>query len=69
MYYIDFVVFMDNPDKTWDDILARHTQKAPPEPTLFGDYGAYFSEKEARSPFFLGFWQGGYAYFCFTGQQ
>ena len=37
MYYIDFVVFMDNPDKTWDDILARHTQKAPPEPTLFGD--------------------------------
>ena len=37
MYYIDFVAFMENPNKTWDDILARQTQKAPPEPTLFVD--------------------------------
>lgn len=35
MYYIDFVAFMENPDKTWEDILAKETQKAPPEPTLF----------------------------------
>ena len=35
MYYIDFVRFMENPDKTWDDILAKESQKAPPEPTLF----------------------------------
>ena len=35
MYYIDFVAFMENPDKTWDDILAKQTQKAPPGQTLF----------------------------------
>lgn len=35
MYYIDFVVFMENPDKTWNNILANEKQKAPPEPTLF----------------------------------
>ena len=35
MYYIDFVRFMENPDRTWDDILARERQKAPPQPTLF----------------------------------
>ena len=36
MYYIDFVAFMENPDKTWDDILAKQTQKAPSGQTLFG---------------------------------
>lgn len=35
MYYIDFVAFMENPDKTWDDILVKEVQKAPPEPSLF----------------------------------
>ena len=35
MNYIDFVAFMENPDKKWEDILAKETQKAPPEPTLF----------------------------------
>ena len=35
IYYIDFIRFMENPDKTWDDILEKETQKAPPEPTLF----------------------------------
>ena len=35
MYYIDFVRFMENPDKTWNDILAKEKQKGPPEPTLF----------------------------------
>ena len=35
MYYIDFITFMENPDKTWEDILAKEQQKAPPEPTLF----------------------------------
>lgn len=29
IYYIDFVAFMENPDKTWDDILANEAQKAP----------------------------------------
>lgn len=35
MYYIDFIAFMENPDKTWEDILAKGGQKAPPEPSLF----------------------------------
>lgn len=35
MYYIAFVAFMENPDKTWDDILVKEVQKAPPEPSLF----------------------------------
>jgi len=35
MYYIDFVVFMENPDKTWNNILAKEGQKAPPEPSHF----------------------------------
>lgn len=35
MYYIDFIRFMEKPDKTWNDILAKEKQKAPPEPTLF----------------------------------
>ncbi len=27
MYYIDFIAFMENPGKTWDDILAKEAQK------------------------------------------
>lgn len=33
MYYINFIRFMENPDRTWDDLLAKETQKPPPEPT------------------------------------
>ena len=33
--YIDFVAFMENPDKTWNNILAKEEQKAPLEPSLF----------------------------------
>src|SRR5574344_72754 len=35
MYYVDFIAFMENPEKTWNDFLAKKMQKAPPEPTLF----------------------------------
>ena len=35
MYYINFISFMENPDKTWDDIVAGDVQKAPPQPILF----------------------------------
>ena len=35
MYYIDFIRFMEKPDRTWNDIVAKETQKAPPEPTFF----------------------------------
>ncbi len=27
--------FMENPDKTWNNILAKEEQKAPLEPSLF----------------------------------
>ena len=35
MYYVDFIAFMENPEKTWNDFLAKEMQKAPPEPRLF----------------------------------
>ena len=35
MYYLDFIAFMENPDKNWDEIQARSSAKAPPEPSLF----------------------------------
>ena len=35
MYYVDFIAFMENPEKTWTDFLAKKIQKAPPEPSLF----------------------------------
>lgn len=35
MYYVDFIAFMENPEKTWTDFLAKEMQKAPPEPSLF----------------------------------
>ena len=35
MYYINFISFMENPDKTWEDRLERDVQKAPPQPILF----------------------------------
>ena len=35
MYYVDFIAFMENPEKTWNDYLVKEMQKAPPEPSLF----------------------------------
>jgi hypothetical protein len=35
IYYVDFIAFMEKPEKTWNDILEKQMQKAPPEPTLF----------------------------------
>ena len=35
MYYVDFIAFMENPEKTWNDFLAKQMQKAPPEPSRF----------------------------------
>ena len=35
MYYVDFIAFMENPEKTRNDLLAKEMQKAPPEPSLF----------------------------------
>lgn len=30
-----FIAFMENPEKTWNDFLAKEEQKAPPELSLF----------------------------------
>ena len=68
MYYIDLVAFMENPDKTWNNILAKEGQKAPPEPSLF-DQGGLLMEKLVRNLILLGFGQDYYVRLSFTGQQ
>lgn len=35
MYYIDFVSFLEAPDKIWDDVQAKSNPNASPEPLLF----------------------------------
>ena len=35
MYNVDFIAFMENPEKTWNGFLAKEMQKAPPESSLF----------------------------------
>ena len=68
MYYIDFIAFMENPDKTWEDILAKgdkkHRQSLP-----YLIRGACFWEKKARSLNLLGFGHDLFALLSFTGQQ
>ena len=68
MYYIDLVAFMENPDKTWNNILAKEEQKTPPEPSLF-DQGGLLMEKLVRNLILLGFGQDYYVRLSFTGQQ
>ena len=35
MYYINFVEFMENPERTWLEVMAEKHSKAPPELSLF----------------------------------
>jgi Transposase DDE domain/Domain of unknown function (DUF4372) len=35
MYYIDFISFMEAPDKIWDDVQTKGAPNAPPEASLF----------------------------------
>ena len=35
MYYVDLIAFMENPEKTWNEFLAKEEQKAPPELSRF----------------------------------
>ena len=35
MYYINFIAFMEEPDKTWNDMLDKKAEKALPGLTLF----------------------------------
>ena len=34
-YYINFIAFMEEPDKTWNDMLDKKAEKSPPGLTLF----------------------------------
>lgn len=36
MYYMDFVSFMENPDKNWEEIQEHTAGQPSPEPSLFG---------------------------------
>lgn len=58
MYYVDFIAFMENPDKTWNNILAKEELKAPPEPSFFR-LGMLTFEKQTPKSNFTGF-RGGY---------
>lgn len=60
MYYVYFISFMENPEKTWNDSLVKERQKAPPEPGLFY-LGAYFWKNKPRSPILQGFGEDIYA--------
>jgi hypothetical protein len=35
-YYINFIEFMENPEKTWLEVTARLNVKSPPGPSLLG---------------------------------
>jgi len=35
MYYINFIAFMEEPDKNWNDMPDKKAEKAPPGLTLF----------------------------------
>jgi hypothetical protein len=69
MYYIDFTVFMGNPDKAWMEIKERENQNAQPKLSLFDQREAYFMKNIVRSPCLLSFELGFYAVFVFNGQQ
>ena len=68
MYYVDFIAFMENPDKTWNNILAKEELKALPEPSFF-DYGCLLLKNKPQSPILRGFGEDIYALWSFTGQQ
>ena len=70
MYYVDFIAFMENPEKTWNDFLAKEMQKAPPEPSLLYNRPRLQGTCQRGRLYILqGFGEGIYALLCFTGQQ
>jgi hypothetical protein len=48
MYYIDFISFMENPDRTWDNILAKQAMKGQPQPTLLTKGGLLFRKRRPK---------------------
>ena len=53
MYYVDFIAFMENPEKTCNDFLAKEMQKAPLGPSLF-DQGGLLLKKLTQKSYFTG---------------
>ena len=51
MYYMNFIVFLKNPDKTWNDILVRETTKAKLNLKLFDYCGLTFEKKNPEARF------------------
>ena len=47
MYYINFISFMENPDKTLDDIIAGDVQKSTTTTNAFrlGGEACFYHEK------------------------
>ncbi len=67
MYYVDFIAFMENPEKTWNDFLAKEMQKHH-QHQVFSIKGLTFEKIKPKS-YFTGLRGGFYALLCFTGQQ
>ena len=57
-YKVDFIAVMENPEKTWNDFLAKEEQKAPPELSLF-DSGGLLLKKSSPKSYFTGL-RGGF---------
>ena len=60
MYYVDFIAFRENPEKTWNDFLVKEMQKAPPEPSLF-DKGGLLLKISSPKSYLRGFGEDFYA--------
>ena len=48
MYYIDFVAFMENPNKIWNNIWAKKSKK-PHQNLLFSIRGLTFWKKKSEA--------------------
>ncbi len=68
-YCVDLFRFMEDPDKTWNEILARKTQKGTSGTDLIWMKGAYFAKKRPESLVLQAFGAGFYYILSFTGQQ
>ena len=68
MYYANCYTFLEEPEKDWAKMI-QEAKEIPPEPSLFDQRGAYFWEKQTRSPVLKDFGQVFYALWSFSGQQ
>ena len=68
MCYVDFIAFMENPEKLGMISLQRRCEKHR-QNQVFSIRGAYFWKNKPRSPILRDFGEGFYALWSFTGQQ